>query len=65
MALLKGETPTAGAKLDDGTPYIQVTPILVGPDKVKDVVAAGDAAYEDVCTPDVIAACEENGVVAK
>jgi D-xylose transport system substrate-binding protein len=65
VALLKGETPEAGAKLDDGTPYIQVTPILVGPDQVKDVVAAGDAAYEDVCTPDVAAACEQYGVVAQ
>ena len=65
VALLKGETPDAGAKLDDGTPYIQVTPILVGPGQVKDVVAAGDAAYEDVCTPDVMAACEANGVYAK
>lgn len=62
IALLKGDTPSAGAKLDDGTPYIQVTPILVGPDKVKDVVAAGDAAYDDVCTPDVLAACEQYGV---
>lgn len=65
VALLKGETPEAGAKLDDGTPYIQVTPILVGPGQVKDVVAAGDAAYEDVCTPDVMAACEAQGVVAQ
>jgi D-xylose transport system substrate-binding protein len=65
VALLKGETPKAGAKLDDGTPYIQVTPVLVGPGQVKDVVAAGDAAYEDVCTPDVMAACEANGVVAQ
>jgi D-xylose transport system substrate-binding protein len=65
VALLKGEKPTASAKLDDGTPYIQVTPILVGPGQVKDVVAAGDAAYEDVCTPDVMAQCEANGVVAQ
>ena len=26
------------------------------PNEVKDVVAAGDAAYDDVCTPDVMAA---------
>jgi D-xylose transport system substrate-binding protein len=64
VALLKGEKVDAQAKLDDGTPYIQVTPILVGPDKVKDVVAAGDAAYDDVCTPDVEAKCTEYGVVA-
>ncbi len=64
VALLSGETVSADAKLDDGTPYIQVTPILVGQDKVKDVVAASDAAFDDVCTPDVAAACEEFGVVA-
>jgi D-xylose transport system substrate-binding protein len=65
VSLLKGEDVTAQAKLDDGTPYIQVTPILVGPDKVKDVVAAGDADYDDVCTPDVMAACEQYGVTAQ
>ncbi len=64
IALLSGEDVTADAKLDDGTPYIQVTPVLVGPEQVKDVVAAGDAAYDDVCTPDVAAACEQYGVVA-
>jgi D-xylose transport system substrate-binding protein len=64
IALLSGEDVTADAELDDGTPYIQVTPVLVGPNEVNDVVAAGDAAYDDVCTPDVMAACEEFGVVA-
>ena len=62
VSLLKGEDVTADAELEDGTPYVQVTPILVGPDKVKDVIAAGDAAYDDVCTPDVMAACEQYGV---
>ena len=65
VALLKGEDVTAQAELEDGTPYIQVTPILVGPDKVKDVIAAGDADYDDVCTPDVMAACEQYGVTAQ
>jgi len=62
VSLLKGDKPSTSAKLDDGTPYIQVTPQLVGPDNVKDVVAAGDASYEDVCTADVAAACEQYGV---
>ncbi|GAA1993758.1 substrate-binding domain-containing protein [Microbacterium pumilum] len=62
IALVNGETPDAPAQLDDGTPYITVPPTRVGADGVKDVVAAGDAAYDDVCTPDVMAACEENGV---
>jgi D-xylose transport system substrate-binding protein len=65
VALLKGETPEADTELEDGTPYIQVTPLLVGPDQVKDVIAAGDAEYDDVCTPDVMAACEQYGVTAE
>jgi D-xylose transport system substrate-binding protein len=62
VALLKGQTVNAQAKLPDGTPYVQVTPQLVGPDKVKEVIAAGDAAYSDVCTADVKAACDKYGV---
>lgn len=62
IALLKGEKPTADKKLDDGTPYIAVTPVLVGPDKVKDVVAAGDAKAADICTAAVMAACDKYGV---
>ncbi|MDX2376806.1 substrate-binding domain-containing protein [Microbacterium sp. LRZ72] len=64
VALLNGEDVETDAALDDGTPYIQVTPILVGPNEVADVIAAGDAAYDDVCTPDVMEACEEFGVTA-
>ncbi|MFJ6652975.1 sugar ABC transporter substrate-binding protein [Microbacterium sp. NPDC091313] len=60
--ILSGDTPTADQKLDDGTPYIAVTPKLVGPDQVKDVVAAGDASASDICTADVAAKCEEYGV---
>jgi D-xylose transport system substrate-binding protein len=62
ISILKGEKITADATLDDGTPYIQVTPILVGPDKVKDVVAAGDATVADLCTGDVAAKCTEFGI---
>lgn len=63
IALLNGETPDADAELDDGTPYIQVTPTVVGPNEVKDVVAAGGyASFDDVCTPDVEAKCAEFGV---
>ncbi|MET0812295.1 MAG: substrate-binding domain-containing protein [Microbacterium sp.] len=63
IALLNGEEVSTDAKLDDGTPYIQVTPILVGQDKVNDVIAAGGyATYDEVCTADVAAACEQYGV---
>ena len=63
VSLLKGEKPTADQKLDDGTPYIAVTPILVGPDKVESVVTAGDAAAADICNTDALkAACTKYGV---
>ncbi|KQX07278.1 sugar ABC transporter substrate-binding protein [Leifsonia sp. Root1293] len=62
IQLLKGEKPSVDKKLDDGTPYIAVTPILVGPDEVQSVVTAGDASAADICTADVKAACDEHGV---
>ncbi|AZS37390.1 D-xylose-binding periplasmic protein [Microbacterium lemovicicum] len=60
--LLNKETPTADQKLDDGTPYISVTPVLVGPEEVKTVIENGDASASDVCTGDVAAKCTEYGV---
>jgi len=62
IKLLKGEKPTVDKKLADGTPYVAVTPILVGPDKVQSVVDAGDAAAADICTDAVAAACATYGV---
>lgn len=62
IQILNGETPTADMQLDDGTPYIAVDPILVTADKVKDVVAAGDASAAEICTGEVAAACEQYGV---
>jgi D-xylose transport system substrate-binding protein len=61
-ALLNGETPEADQELEDGTPYISVVPVLVGPAEVKTVIENGDAAYEDVCTAAVEAKCAEFGV---
>ncbi|MFS0866940.1 sugar ABC transporter substrate-binding protein [Microbacterium sp. 179-B 1A2 NHS] len=52
-ALLQGESPSADQELEDGTPYIAVAPQLVGPDGVKDVVAAGDASADDICSGDI------------
>jgi D-xylose transport system substrate-binding protein len=60
--LLKGETVSTDKKLDDGTPYIAVDPVSVGADKVKDVVADGNAKAADICTADVAAACAKYGV---
>lgn len=62
VALLKGEKPVADQRLADGTPYISVVPVQVGPDQVKDVVQAGDARAADICTADVAAACKLHGV---
>ncbi|HET8928257.1 MAG TPA: substrate-binding domain-containing protein, partial [Microbacterium sp.] len=67
VALLNGETPKADQQLEDGTPYIAVTPNSVGPDQVKDVVAGGDADAAELCTGDVDGAsladaCAEHGV---
>lgn len=56
VALLNGETPKADQKLEDGTPYIAVTPNSVGPEQVKDVVAAGDADAAELCAGDVVGA---------
>jgi len=53
VALLSGETPSADQKLEDGTPYIAVTPELVGPNEVKNVVAAGDADAAEVCAGEI------------
>ncbi|HLP23104.1 MAG TPA: substrate-binding domain-containing protein [Microbacteriaceae bacterium] len=62
ISLLKGEKPSADKKLDDGTPYIAVVPIKVGPEKVVDVVKAGDAKAADICTDAVAEACAKYGV---
>ncbi len=62
IALLKGEKPTASKKLADGTPFVALDPIATTADKVKDVVAAGDAKAADICTAAVKAACEKYGV---
>jgi D-xylose transport system substrate-binding protein len=62
IQLLQGKKPTIDKKLADGTPYIAVTPIKVGADKVIDVVKAGDAKVADICTAALAAACTKYGV---
>ncbi len=62
IQLLQGETPTVDKKLEDGTPFIAVTPTLVGPDKVQLVIDDGNATAADICTDAVAAACEQYGV---
>jgi len=62
IKLLNGEKPTADKKLDDGTPYIAVTPVLVGPKDVQKVIDDGNAKASEICTGDVAAKCAEYGV---
>jgi len=63
IKILKGEdVGSIDKKLDDGTPYIAVTPVLVGPDKVETVVTDGNAKASDICTAAVAAACAQYGV---
>ncbi len=62
IKLLNGEKPTADKQLDDGTPYIAVTPVLVGPKDVQKVIDDGNASASEICTGDVAAKCEEYGV---
>jgi D-xylose transport system substrate-binding protein len=60
--ILAGETYPTDKTLDDGTPYVHVDPVSVGADKVKDVVADGNATAADICTAAVAAACAKYGV---
>ena len=45
-----------------GVPYVALTPVSVGPDQVKQVVADGNAKAADICTGAVAAACTKYGV---
>jgi D-xylose transport system substrate-binding protein len=47
---------------NNGVPYVALTPVSVGPDQVKDVVADGNAKATDICTAAVAAACAKHGV---
>jgi D-xylose transport system substrate-binding protein len=62
ISLLKGQKVTVSKKLADGTPFVALTPILVGPKEVKTVVAAGDAKASDICVAAVKTACKKYGV---
>lgn len=62
IALLNGETVETDQELADGTPYVAVTPVLVGPEEVITVVEAGDADPAELCTGDVAPKCDEYGI---
>ncbi len=52
----------ATTMMNNGVPYVALTPVSVGPDQVKDVVADGNAKAMDICTGAVAAACTAHGV---
>lgn len=62
IALLKGEKPSANKTLEDGTPFIALDPISTTAEKVKDVVAAGDADVALLCTKELADACAKYGI---
>ncbi len=62
IALLNGETPSVDKTLDDGTPYVAVTPVLVGPNEVQKVIDDGNASAAELCVAEVAAACEQYGI---
>jgi D-xylose transport system substrate-binding protein len=62
LAIALLETPAADQELEDGTPYIAVTPELVGPDRGVEVVDAGDADPAELCQGEVQAKCGEYGI---
>ena len=59
--LLNGKKPTAPTT-QDGVPSFLETPVLVTADKVKTVVADGNASVSDICKGDVASACKKYGV---
>ena len=68
--LIQGKTPdpalvngtTHDSQTNKDVPSVLQTPVWITPDKVKDVVAAGQAKASDICTADVAALCTANGV---
>ncbi len=64
IQLLNGETPEDPGMEVDGTPFIAVDPILVGPSEVQQVIDDGNASYDEICSGDVAAACDEVGLSA-
>lgn len=61
VQLLKGKTPKYSQK-NDGVPFIALKAIPITAATVETVVAAGDAKASAICTADVQAACDKNGV---
>ena len=61
ISLLNGDKPTVEKELY-GKPFIATTPINITADTVQSVVDAGDAVASEICTGDVVKACDKYGV---
>ena len=62
ITAIAGGKKYATTMMNNGVPYVALTPVSVGPDQVKDVVADGNAKATDICTGAVAAACTAHGV---
>ena len=68
--LIQGKTPdstlvngtTHDSQANKDVPSVLETPVWITPDKVEDVVKAGQAKASDICTADVAALCTKYGV---
>ena len=68
--LIQGKTPdstlvngtTHDSQANKDVPSVLETPVWITPDKVEDVVKAGQAKASDICTTDVAALCTKYGV---
>jgi D-xylose transport system substrate-binding protein len=68
--LIQGKTPDAtlvngtthDSQANKDVPSVLETPVWITPDKVQDVVKAGQAKAADICTADVAALCTKHGV---
>jgi D-xylose transport system substrate-binding protein len=58
--LVNGKTHDSQANTD--VPSVLETPVWITPDKVQDVVKAGQAKAADICAGDVAALCTKYGV---
>jgi D-xylose transport system substrate-binding protein len=62
IKLLEGEEVSYDLELDDGTPFVTVTPTLVTIDNVQQVIDDGNASYDEICAGEVAAACDAAGI---
>lgn len=60
--LVAGEKPTTEKTAPDGTPFIAMEPVVVNVDNMQQVFDDGNASIEEICTPELKAACDAAGL---